>query len=183
MDLALLLWMLTVWKGLMLRDCLLSAIPLTWTLSRGDATDTGCGAALAVVPMLHKQLRMTWQRAQRQEANTLAHADAGNVSGGGRLEGVCDCPAKVSQFRIQLKRICIYPRQLCKQDLCIGICGWVGRQAKHHLKNGIIPYLETNELPGINEWWEVLFYILSVLCCAVTNELTRVRWHRIWLIS
>lgn len=56
MDLALLLWMLTVWKGLMLRDCLLSAIPLTWRLSSGEAADTGCGAALAVVPMLHKQL-------------------------------------------------------------------------------------------------------------------------------
>ena len=40
----------------MLRDCLLSAIPLPWTLSSGDAADTVCGAALAVVPMLHKQL-------------------------------------------------------------------------------------------------------------------------------
>lgn len=56
MDLALLLWMLTVWKGLMVRDCLLSAIPLPWTPSSGDATETGCGAALAVVPMLHKLL-------------------------------------------------------------------------------------------------------------------------------
>lgn len=73
MDLALLLWMLTVWKGLMLRDCLLSAIPLTWTLSSGDATETGCGAALAVVPMLHKQLWMTSQRTQKQEAKRLTH--------------------------------------------------------------------------------------------------------------
>lgn len=56
MDLALLLWMLTVWEGLVQRDCLLSAIPLPWTLSSGDATETGCGAALAVVPMLHKLL-------------------------------------------------------------------------------------------------------------------------------
>lgn len=38
MDLALLLWMLTVGKGLILKDCLLSAIPLPWTLSSGDAT-------------------------------------------------------------------------------------------------------------------------------------------------
>lgn len=56
MDLALLLWMLTVWKGLMLSDCLLSAIPFTWRLWSGEAAGAGCGAALAVVPMLHKQL-------------------------------------------------------------------------------------------------------------------------------
>lgn len=56
MDLALLLWILTVWKGLMLSDCLLSAIPFTWRLSSGEEAETGCGAALAVVPMLHKQL-------------------------------------------------------------------------------------------------------------------------------
>lgn len=40
----------------MLSDCLLSAIPFTWRLSSGEEAETGCGAALAVVPMLHKQL-------------------------------------------------------------------------------------------------------------------------------
>lgn len=58
MDLALLLWMLTVWSELTLSDCLLSAIalPLPWTPSCGAG---GCGAALAVVPILHTQLSIT----------------------------------------------------------------------------------------------------------------------------
>lgn len=110
MDLALLLWMLTVWKGLMLRDCLLSAIPLTWTLSSGDATEAGWGAALAVVPMLHKQLRTTWPWAQREEANALAHMQTRGMYGeAAPLEGVRDYLSGG-----QLKTFYFYLRQLCE---------------------------------------------------------------------
>lgn len=79
-DLALPLWIFTVWEELMLRDCLLFTTPLPWRLSSVGGcwcaatedmepeTEMGCGAALAVVPILHKQLGTT-----RGEESGLRH--------------------------------------------------------------------------------------------------------------